>query len=78
MQDFFNQIVQHKMVAAGEGFDEAGGVFMSLHRNRPLQAIGEPIAAGNPAFGAGFKGGDVFCREVQAHHLVEKSAASEG
>src|SRR6266487_724242 len=29
-EDFFNQIVQHEMVAAGERSDEAGGVFMSL------------------------------------------------
>ena len=31
LQDFFHQIVQHEMVAAGERFDEAGGVLMSLH-----------------------------------------------
>ncbi len=31
LQDFFNQIVHHEMVAAGERFDEAAGVFMSLH-----------------------------------------------
>ena len=30
-QDFFNQIVQHEMVAAGERFDKAGGIFMPLH-----------------------------------------------
>ena len=28
-EDFFHQIVQHEMVAAGERSDEAGGVFMS-------------------------------------------------
>ena len=58
-QDFFNQIVQHEMVAAGERLDEAGGVLMSLHGNRGQ------IAAGNPAFGASFQCGDVFRREVQ-------------
>jgi len=31
LQDFFNQIVQYKMVAAGEGLDETGGILMSLH-----------------------------------------------
>ena len=66
LQDFFNQIVQHEMVAAGEGFDEAGGVLMSLHGKRGQ------LQAGDPAFGAGFQRGDVFRREVQAHHLVEK------
>ena len=30
-QDFFNQVVQDEVVAAGEGFDEAGGVLVSLH-----------------------------------------------
>ena len=34
LQDFFNQIVQHEMVAAGERFDEAGGVLLSLHGKR--------------------------------------------
>ena len=29
-QDFFHQIVQHEMVAAGERSDEAGGVLLSL------------------------------------------------
>ena len=66
LQDFFHQIVQHEMVAAGEGLDETGGVLMSLHGKRGQ------LQAGNPAFGAGFQRGDVFCREVQTHHLVEK------
>ena len=26
LQDFFQQVVQHKVVAAGEGLDKAGGV----------------------------------------------------
>ena len=30
------------------------------------------LQTGNPAFGAGFQRGDVFRREVQTHHLVEK------
>ena len=29
-EDFFHQIVQHEMVAAGERSDEAGGVLLSL------------------------------------------------
>src|SRR4030067_2529682 len=33
MQDFFNQIVQHEMVAAGEILDKAGGVLMPLYGN---------------------------------------------
>ena len=45
-EDFFNQIVQHEMVAAGERCDEAGGVFMSLHGKC------SQLQAGNPAFGA--------------------------
>ena len=36
------------------------------------------MQAGNPTFGAPFQGGDVFCREVQAHHLVEKSGGFGG
>ena len=54
------------MVAAGEGFYETGGVFVSAHRDRGQ------LQAGDPALGAGLKRGDVFDREVQAHHLIEK------
>ncbi len=71
-QDFFEQIVQHEMVAAGERLDEAGGVFMSLQGKR-----GE-LQPGNPAFGAPFQGGDVFCREGKCHRLVEKSGGFGG
>ena len=66
LQDFFNQIVEHEMVAAGEGLDEASDVLMSLHGK-----CGQ-LQTGNPALGAGFQRGDIFCREVQAHHLAEK------
>ena len=48
-QDLFHQIVQHEMVAAGEGLDEAGGVLMSLHGQ------GRQLQAGDPAFGAGLQ-----------------------
>src|SRR5215471_352964 len=54
------------MVAAGERSDEAGGVFLPLHRYR------SQLQTGNPAFGAPCKSRDVFCRDVEAHHLVEK------
>src|SRR5260221_538933 len=53
-ENFFKQIVQHEMVAAGKRFDEAGGVFM------PLQGKRSQLQAGNPAFGAGFQCGDVL------------------
>lgn len=33
VQDFFDQIVHHETVAAGEGCDEAGGVIMPPHGN---------------------------------------------
>ena len=72
IQNFFHQVVQHEMMAAGERLDETGGVLMPLHRKRPLQGKGGQLQTGNPAFGAGFQRGDVFRREVQAHHLVEK------
>src|SRR5436309_5164160 len=34
LENFFNQIIQHEMVATCKSFDEAGGVLMSLQRNR--------------------------------------------
>ena len=72
VQDFFDQIVQHEMVGAGERSDEAGGVVMSLQGERGQ------LQAGNPAFGAVFQGGDVRRREVEAHHRVEKSGGFGG
>ena len=39
---------------------------------RPCIEIGGQLQAGNPAFGTSFQRGDVFCRKVQAHHLVEE------
>ena len=66
LQDLFDQIVHDVAVVSGECLDESGNVLVALHREcRQLQT-------GNPAFGAGFQCGDVFRREVQAHHLVEK------
>ncbi len=73
LQDFFNQIVQHEMVAAGERFDKAGGVLMPLHRNRGQ------LQAGNPAFGAGFQCGDVFrVKGSSPSSWLRNSAASAG
>ena len=66
LQDFFDQIVQHEMVTAGERFDEAGGVFLPLHRNR------SQLQAGDPTLCAGLQCGDVFRREVETHHPFEK------
>ncbi len=66
MQDLFHQIVQHEMVAAGEGLDEAGDVLMSLHGKRGQ------LQAGDPALGAGFQRGDICLREIQPHHAVEE------
>src|SRR5688572_6269934 len=58
LQDFFNQIVHHEIVAAGERFDEAAGILMPLQRNRGQ------LQTSNPAFGAGFQCVDLFCRKV--------------
>src|ERR671911_1256549 len=65
-QHFFDQIVKHEMMAAGEGFYEAGGVLMSPHRDRGQ------LQAGDPTFGSTIQGGDVSRRKVQAHPPSEK------
>ena len=36
------------------------------------------MQASNPTFRAGFKGGDIFCGEAQAHHLVKKLSGFSG
>ena len=66
LQDLFDQIVHDVAVVSGECLDEPGNILVSLHRQRGQ------LQAGNPAFGAVFQGGDIFRREVEAHHLVEK------
>ena len=66
LEDFLDQVVEHKVVAAGERPDEACDVFAALQRDR------RQLQARDPALGASFQGGDVVRREVQAHHLVEK------
>jgi hypothetical protein len=66
LQDLFDEIIHHEMVAAGERLDKAGDVGMSAHGNR------RELQTGNPALCAGFQRGDVFGRKVQPHHLVEK------
>ena len=40
--------------------------------DRPCMREGGQLQTGDPAFGASFQRGDVFRREVEAHHLVEK------
>jgi hypothetical protein len=32
-----------------------------------------PWQSGNPAFGAGFQGGDVLMRKIKVHYPIEKS-----
>ena len=54
------------MVTAGERFDEAGGILMSLHGKRGQ------LQTGNPAFGAIFQRSNIFGREVESHHPIEK------
>src|SRR6202011_4502453 len=41
-EDFFHQIVEHEMVAAGERSDEAGGVLLSLKGNCTKLQAGNP------------------------------------
>ena len=67
LQNLFDQIVQHETVAAGESLDKTGFVCSPLHREC------SHLQTGDPAFGASFQRGDLFRREVEAHHLVEES-----
>ena len=53
MQHFFQQIVEHEMMAAGERPDEAGGIRSALHGERGQ------LQTGDPAFGAILQRGDV-------------------
>ena len=38
----------------------------------PLHRDGGQLQTGDPAFGAGFQGGNIFRREIQPHHSVKK------
>ena len=81
LQNFFDQVVEHKSVAARKRVDEASTVSPPRHRCPVLNMIlsstaleREPshLQTGNPAFGAGFKGGDGILREVQTHRVIEE------
>ncbi len=54
MQHLFQQVIQHEAVAAGEGLDEIGHIFLAAH--------GEcgHLQPGNPTFGARFQGSDLI------------------
>ena len=67
LEDFFDQIVEHEVVAAGERGDEAGSVFTALQRDR-----GE-LQTGDPALGPAFERTDLVGGEVEVHDLVEKA-----
>ena len=54
LKNLFDQIVQHKTVAAGESLYETGDVFPALHGE-----CGQ-LQTGDPAFGAGLQRGEVF------------------
>ena len=59
-------------MAAGEGLDEAGGIFAALQRD------GGQLQACNPALGAAFQRRNIFIRKTQAHRLVEKLGGLSG
>ncbi len=65
-------------MAAGEGFDKAGGVFVPLRGRPALQGKGSQLQAGNPTFSTRLQRGDVFCRKVQTHRLIEKLGGFRG
>ena len=65
LQHLLDQVVDDVAVVAGEAGDEAGDVVAPLHRER------RQLQRGDPALGAPLQRGDVACRQVQAHHLVE-------
>ncbi len=65
-QHFFDEVIQHKTVAARERLDEAGRIRVALHGKRGQ------LQAGDPALGPRFQRGDIVRGELQTHRLVEK------
>ena len=66
LQDLVDQIVRDVAVVSRERPDEPSDILGALQgQSRQLQA-------GNPAFGTVFQGGDIGCREVKPHHLIEE------
>ncbi len=66
LQHFLDEIVQHKTVATGESLHKTAGVCLPLHGK------GGHLQTGNPAFGSGIEGGDLFAGESESPHLVEQ------
>ena len=72
LKNFFDQIVQHKTVAAGESLDKTGGVFPPLHGE------GGQLQTGDPAFGAGFQAAMSSAERLRPITWLRNSAASAG
>ena len=68
LEDFFEQVIEHKAVTAGEGLNESGCVSRSV----PLHGQGCQLQTGNPALGALLQPGDIALGEIQSHHPVEE------
>ena len=66
VQHLFQQVIEHKVVAAAERADKAGRVGVALQRKRGQ------LQAGDPALGARLQRGHVGGGEVQAHALAQK------
>ena len=60
VQHFFDEVIQHKVVAPREGVDEVGRLFVPL---LALHGEGGQLQTRNPPFGACFEGGNFGGRE---------------
>src|SRR3712207_1520063 len=66
VKNFFDQVIYEVAIIAGKGCNKVGNILPPLHGEcRQLQPR-------DPAFGAGYKRGYVFSREVQAHCVSKK------
>ena len=65
LQDLFDQVVDDVAVVTGETLDELPDVVAALHRER------RQLERGDPAFGPACENGELACREVQCHHVLE-------
>src|SRR5579859_6682068 len=67
LQHLLDQVVHDVAVVTGKAADELRDIVSPLHRERGQ------LECGDPAFGPRFQNGELACRQVQGHGVIQVS-----